>query len=41
VDVLQDFGTWSITGLARATFTLLGIMIAMLLLNWKLVSFAK
>ncbi len=36
VDVLQDFVTWSITGLARATFTLLGIMIAMLLLNWKL-----
>jgi ATP-binding cassette subfamily B protein/subfamily B ATP-binding cassette protein MsbA len=36
VDVLQDFVTWSITGLARATFTLLGIVIAMLLLNWRL-----
>lgn len=36
VDVLQDFVTWSITGLARATFTLLGIVIAMVLLNWKL-----
>ena len=36
VDVLQDFVTWSITGLARATFMLLGIVIAMLLLNWKL-----
>jgi ATP-binding cassette subfamily B protein/subfamily B ATP-binding cassette protein MsbA len=36
VDVLQDFVTWSITGLTRATFMLLGIVIAMLLLNWKL-----
>ncbi len=36
VDVLQDFVTWSITGLTRATFSLVGITIAMLLLNWKL-----
>ena len=36
VDVLQDFVTWSITGLARASFTLLGIVLAMLFLNWKL-----
>lgn len=36
VDVLQDFVTWSITGLARSTFTLLGIVIAMFALNWKL-----
>ena len=36
VDVLQDFITWSITGLVRAVFTLVGIIIAMLALNWKL-----
>ena len=36
VDVLQDFVTWSITGLARASFTLFGIVIAMVALNWKL-----
>lgn len=42
VGVLQDFVTWSITGLFRAMFTLVGIVIAMLLLNWQLalVSFA-
>ena len=42
VGVLQDFITWSITGLFRSTFTLLGIVAAMLLLNWRLalVSFA-
>ena len=42
VGVLQDFITWSITGLFRSTFTLLGIVGAMLLLNWRLalVSFA-
>lgn len=42
VGVLQDFITWSITGLFRSTFTLLGIVGAMLLLNWQLalVSFA-
>jgi ATP-binding cassette subfamily B protein/subfamily B ATP-binding cassette protein MsbA len=36
VDVLQDFITWSITGLFRSTFTLIGILAAMLLLNWRL-----
>lgn len=33
VGVLQEFVAWSITGLARASFTLLGIMVAMLMLN--------
>ncbi len=36
VGVLQDFVTWSITGLARAIFVLVGIIIAMLVLNWQL-----
>ena len=36
VQVMQDFITWSITGLFRATFTLIGIVIAMLVLNWQL-----
>ncbi|HZD10911.1 MAG TPA: ABC transporter ATP-binding protein [Candidatus Binatia bacterium] len=36
VGVLQDFVSWSLTGLARATFTLLGIVVAMLALNWQL-----
>ncbi len=36
VGVLQDFITWSITGLFRSGFALLGIIIAMLLLNWRL-----
>ena len=36
VGVLQDFVTWSITGLARSAFLLLGIIIAMLILNWQL-----
>jgi ATP-binding cassette subfamily B protein/subfamily B ATP-binding cassette protein MsbA len=36
VGVLEDFITWSLTGLARATFTLLGIIIAMLAMNWRL-----
>ena len=36
VGVLQDFITWSITGLFRSFFTLTGIIIAMLLLDWKL-----
>lgn len=36
VGVLQDFITWSITGLFRSVFILIGIVIAMLLLNWKL-----
>ena len=36
VGVLQDFVTWSITGLFRSFFILTGIVVAMLLLNWKL-----
>ena len=36
VGVLQDFVSWSLTGLARASFTLLGIVVAMLALNWRL-----
>lgn len=36
VGVLQDFVSWSLTGLARAAFTLLGIVTAMLVLNWQL-----
>ena len=36
VGVLQDFVTWSITGLIRSAFMLAGITVAMLLLNWKL-----
>ncbi|MCI0574801.1 MAG: ABC transporter ATP-binding protein/permease [Chloroflexi bacterium] len=36
VDVLQDFITWSITGLFRSTFILVGIVVAMLSLNWRL-----
>jgi ATP-binding cassette, subfamily B, multidrug efflux pump len=36
VGVLQEFITWSITGLARAGFILIGIVVAMLLLNWRL-----
>jgi ATP-binding cassette subfamily B multidrug efflux pump len=36
VGVLQDFITWSITGLFRSFFTLTGIIVAMLLLNWQL-----
>jgi ATP-binding cassette, subfamily B, multidrug efflux pump len=36
VGVLQDFVTWSITGLARSGFILLGTIIAMLALNWRL-----
>jgi ATP-binding cassette subfamily B protein/subfamily B ATP-binding cassette protein MsbA len=36
VGVLQDFITWSITGLFRSFFSLTGIIIAMLILNWRL-----
>jgi ATP-binding cassette subfamily B multidrug efflux pump len=36
VGVLQDFITWSITGVFRSGFILIGIIVAMLLLNWKL-----
>ncbi len=42
VGALQDFVTWTITGTVRATFFLIGVGIAMLLLNWvlALVAFA-
>jgi ATP-binding cassette subfamily B protein/subfamily B ATP-binding cassette protein MsbA len=36
VGVVERFVTWSITGLFRSFFTLAGIIIAMLLLNWRL-----
>lgn len=36
VGVLQDFVTWSITGLARSGFILLGITVVMLVMNWQL-----
>ena len=36
IGVVQDFVTWSITGLFRSVFTLTGIVIAMFLLNWQL-----
>lgn len=36
VGVLQDFVTWSITGLFRSMFLLVGIIIAMLWQNWQL-----
>jgi ATP-binding cassette subfamily B protein/subfamily B ATP-binding cassette protein MsbA len=36
VGILQDFVTWSITGLARSVFILLGIIVAMVAMNWQL-----
>jgi ATP-binding cassette, subfamily B, multidrug efflux pump len=36
VGVLQDFITWSITGLFRSVFVLIGIIVAMVGLNWQL-----
>ena len=36
VGVMQDFITWSITGLFRSFFTLFGIIAAMMWLNWQL-----
>jgi ATP-binding cassette subfamily B protein/subfamily B ATP-binding cassette protein MsbA len=36
VGVLLDFVTWSITGLFRSVFNLVGIVVAMLLLSWQL-----
>ena len=36
VSVIQDFITWSITGLFRSFFALFGIIVAMLWLNWQL-----
>lgn len=42
IGVMQDFITWSITGTARSFFVLIGIVVAMLALNWglALVAFA-
>jgi ATP-binding cassette subfamily B multidrug efflux pump len=34
--VLQEFITWSITGLTRSTFNLLGISLVMLFMEWRL-----
>lgn len=36
VGVLQEFITWTVTGLTRAVFLLAGILIAMLALSWQL-----
>ena len=36
VEVMQEFITWSITGLFRSIFTLIGIVLAMFLSNWRL-----
>ncbi|HET6443267.1 MAG TPA: ABC transporter ATP-binding protein [candidate division Zixibacteria bacterium] len=36
VGVLQDFITWSITGVFRSGFILIGIIVAMVSLNWQL-----
>ncbi len=36
VGTLQDFVTWSITGLARSIFILAGNIVVMLWLNWRL-----
>jgi len=36
VGVIQNFVTWSITGLARGTLMLIGIVVAMISLNWRL-----
>ena len=36
VGVLQDFVTWSITGMARSIFIFFGIVIAMFAMNWQL-----
>lgn len=36
VNVLQDFITWSITGVARSAFVLGGITVFMVLMNWQL-----
>ena len=36
VGVLQEFVTWSVTGVARAIFLLIGFALSMLFLNWRL-----
>lgn len=36
VGILQDFVTWSITGMARSVFVFFGIIVAMFAMNWQL-----
>lgn len=36
IGVMQDFITWSITGTARSLFVLIGIVVAMVAMNWQL-----
>jgi ATP-binding cassette subfamily B protein/subfamily B ATP-binding cassette protein MsbA len=36
VGVLQDFITWSLTGLFRSLFMLIGIVVVMISMNWRL-----
>jgi ATP-binding cassette, subfamily B, multidrug efflux pump len=36
VSVLRDFVTWTLLAVARDLFTLVGIVVTMLILNWKL-----
>lgn len=36
IGIMQDFITWSITGTARSIFILVGIVAAMLVMNWQL-----
>jgi ATP-binding cassette subfamily B protein/subfamily B ATP-binding cassette protein MsbA len=36
VGVMQDFITWSLTGLFRSIFMLVGIVVVMISMNWKL-----
>ena len=36
VGVLRDFVTWTLLAVARDIFTLAGILVTMLVMNWKL-----
>ena len=36
VGTIQDFVTWWFTGIARSVFMLLGIIVAMMIMNWQL-----
>jgi ABC-type multidrug transport system fused ATPase/permease subunit len=36
VNVLRDFVTWTFSAVARDVFTLLGILVTMILIDWKL-----
>lgn len=36
ITMLRDFITWSITGLFRSFFSLFGIIVTMLIINWRL-----